>query len=257
MISARQSRFDSKRLLAWPGAVVLLVAALVAPAPVLAGSFTVTPVRIHMAPRDRAIAVTITNQGDEELVMQADLYKWNQFPGGKDDLVLTEDLFLSPPIIKLAPKARQVVRLARLSTAPTIDQQIYRMIIREVPEAKKRSKDDFEVKVALAFSLPVFITPPTAKRQLGCAIERSAADAVRVVCENTGNAYAYPTGFALTAASGEKLFNQDVGGGYILPGIKRSFDLKRKEGKIPSGKAMLEVPFDDGTKESYDVTVGD
>jgi len=257
MISAKQSRFDLKKFLLWSGAAALLAAALAAPAPVLAGSFTVTPVRIHMAPRDRAIAVTITNQGDEELVMQADLFKWNQFPGGKDDLVLTEDLFLSPPIIKLGPKARQVVRLARLSTAPTIDQQIYRMIIREIPEAKKRSKDDFEVKVALAFSLPVFITPPTAKRQLGCTIERAAADAVRVLCENTGNAYAYPTGFALSAASGEKLVDQEIGGGYILPGIKRSFDLKRKEGKIPSGKAMLEVPFDDGTKESYDVTVGD
>ena len=91
-------------------AALLLVAMLLA-APAWAGQFSVTPVRIFMATKDRAVAVTITNEGDEQLVMQADLYLWKQKPDGQDDLTLTEDMFLSPPIIKLAPRARQVVRL--------------------------------------------------------------------------------------------------------------------------------------------------
>jgi fimbrial chaperone protein len=255
MNAEKRSRFDPKRLLV-PVAAGLASTFLLGPAPALAGNFTVTPVRIYIAPKDRAVAVTITNEADEELVLQADLYQWKQKPDGKDDLVLSEDLFLSPPIIKLAPKARQVVRLARVNATPPVDQLTYRMIVREIPEAKP-PKDSLEVQIALAFSLPVFITPPTAKRQIGCTVERASGGAVRALCENKGNAYAYPTGFVLTAENGEVLVNQEVGGGYILPGIKRSFDLKRKDGKIPSGKAKLEVPFDDGTKESYDVTVGD
>jgi fimbrial chaperone protein len=78
------------------------------------GVFTVTPVRIYMTPQDRAIAVTVTNDGDETLVMQADIYEWKQKLNGEDDLTLSEDLFLSPPILKVAPKSRQVVRLARV-----------------------------------------------------------------------------------------------------------------------------------------------
>ena len=128
-----------------------------------AGVFSVTPVRIYMTPKDRAIAVTITNEGDEELVMQADLFLWKQKPGGQEDLTLTEDMFLSPPIIKLAPKSRQVVRLARLSNARPTEQLTYRMIVREIPEARP-AKQDLQVQIALAFSLPVFITPPGATR---------------------------------------------------------------------------------------------
>jgi len=41
--------------------------------PAVAGVFSVTPVRIYMTPRDRAVAVTITNQGDSPIVLQADL----------------------------------------------------------------------------------------------------------------------------------------------------------------------------------------
>ena len=85
--------------------------------PAWSGTFSVTPVRLYFKPQDRAIAVTITNDGDEELIMQADIYAWKQKPNGEDDLVLTEDLILSPPIVKVAPKSRQVVRLAKLSVA--------------------------------------------------------------------------------------------------------------------------------------------
>src|SRR5512135_1325303 len=114
-----------------------------------AGQFTVTPVRIYMQPRDRAVAITVTNDGDTELVMQADLYEWSQKPDGTDDLKLTEDLFLSPPIIKLAPRARQVVRLARASVQPSREQQTYRLIVREVPEAIPAEKENVQLQFAL------------------------------------------------------------------------------------------------------------
>ena len=85
------------------GAVAVLAAASCAT--VTAAEFSVTPVRIFMAARDRAVAITVVNESDEEIVMQADLYSWRQKPDGEDDLVLTEDMILSPPIVKLAPKS--------------------------------------------------------------------------------------------------------------------------------------------------------
>lgn len=221
--------------------------------PAVAGQFAVSPVRIYMEPRDRATAITLTNEGDEEMVLQADVFLWKQKPDGEDDLALTEELFLSPPIIKLAPKARQVVRLAMLKPPKSGPQLTYRMIVREIPVAKPVDKT-VQVQIALAFSLPVFITPPNAKRALGCVVERIAADTARVVCENTGNAYAHPREFVLTGANDEKLASRDSGG-YILPGIKRSFELKRSDGNIPGGKAKLATRFDDGQSQTYEVSV--
>ena len=233
------------------GAAAVLVGAICASA--LAAEFSVTPVRIFMAARDRAVAITVVNEGDEEVVMQADLYSWRQKPDGEDDLVLTEDMILSPPIVKLAPKSRQIVRLARLAAAPASDQVTYRMIVREVPEAKLPSKD-LKLQIALAFSLPVFITPPGAKRQLSCSVERVAADTVNAVCENTGNAYAQPVAFALLAENGTQLALRDTGG-YILPTIKRGFAMKSQGAPIPVGKAKLRVTLDDGTVQSFEAAL--
>ena len=229
--------------------------AVMAPTVVNAGVFSVSPVRMYMVPKDRAIAVTITNEGEDALVMQADVYVWRQKPGGEDELSLTEDMILSPPILKLAPHSRQVVRLAMLRARPTIEQLTYRLIVREVPEAKPTEKN-LQLQLALAFSLTVFITPPSARHQLDCAIERVHADTVQASCENTGNAYVQLNAFTLTSADGEKLALRESGG-YILPLIKRNFDIKRTNGPIPGSKAKLLVLLDDGSKQSFDVSIPD
>ncbi len=234
-------------------ALALGILTLSVAAPAHAGKFSVTPVRIYMSQRDKAVAVTITNESDDDMVMQADIYVWKQKPGGQDELTPSEDLFLSPPIVKLAGKSRQVVRLARISPAKSDQQLTYRMIVREIPEARA-AKDKVQLQIALAFSMPVFITPPGAKNKLDCTVERTAANAINAACENTGNAYAQVIDLALLNQAGEKLATRDTGG-YILPGIKRTFDVKRTEGRIPAGKATLVVTLDNGAKQSYDVVL--
>jgi fimbrial chaperone protein len=221
----------------------------------LAGDFTVTPVRIYMTPKDRATAITVTNDGDTELVMQADLFQWKQTPDGKDELTPTEEMLLSPPIIKVAAKSRQVVRLVRIYAARPTEQMTYRMIVREIPEAVKQTEGNV-VQLALAFNMPVFITPPKAKPKLDCTVARVAADAVKATCENSGDAHTHPVSLLLTAGNGDTLA-KDEAGGYILSGIKRSFELKRKDGKIPGGAGKLAVTFADGSNRSYDFSISE
>jgi fimbrial chaperone protein len=234
-------------------AALAVALAIVVPCTAVAGVFSVTPVRIYLTPKDRAVAVTVTNDGDEELVMQADIYTWKQKPGGEDDLVLSEDLVLSPPILKLAPHARQVVRLAMVSPQASPKEVTYRLIVREVPEAKPVEKT-IQLQVALAFSLPVFITPPQVKRQLECSGERAAADALKIACENKGDAYSQPRELSVSTASGEKLASRDFGL-YILPGITRTYDLKKADGRIPGGNLKLAVILDDGSTQSYELRI--
>jgi len=222
--------------------------------PASAGVFSVTPVRIFMTPHDRAIAVTVTNEGDDELVMQADIYTWKQKADGTDDLQLSEDLILAPPILKIPGKGRQVVRLAMLTPPTSPGQQTYRMILREIPEAHAQEKK-VQLQIALAFSLPVFITPPNAKRDLACSIARSAPDTVAARCENHGSAYAQPREFTLTGADGAKIADLESAA-YILPGMTRTYAIKRADGSIAPGPAKLAVNFDDCTSRSFDVTVG-
>jgi fimbrial chaperone protein len=235
---------------------MLLAAAAAAAVAAHAAEFTVTPVRIFMTPRDRAVALTVTNEGAEEIVMQAELYSWRQRPDGTDELKPTEDIILSPPILKVPPKSRQVVRLARITAAPSADEQTYRIIVREVPEARQNKPGEVGVQLALAFSLPIFITPPGAKRDLLCGAQRGSPDTVNAWCQNNGRAYAQARAFELVSASGEKVATRDLGG-YILPGIKRTFDITRSAGRITAGPMKLRVALDDGTTQTFEVNLAE
>ncbi|MBL8521193.1 MAG: molecular chaperone [Betaproteobacteria bacterium] len=215
--------------------------------PAVAGVFSVTPVRIFMTPKDRAIAVTLSNEGDQPVALQAELNVWSQGADGADVLTPTDDLVLSPPIIKLAPKARQVVRLASLKPADASRQLTYRLIVREIPEAATPGKS-IQVPVALALSMPVFITPPPAARKVGCTATAKGSE-VLAVCKNDGTAYAQVREAVLKRDGAEARFE---GGAYILPGAARTLALKSDK-PFAKGAAQLAVTFDDGKSQSFDV----
>jgi fimbrial chaperone protein len=217
-----------------------------------AATFSVTPVRIYMKPQDRAVAVTITNDSDAPVLLQADVYTWSQKADGTDETTLTEDLILSPPIIKLAPKGRQVVRLARIKPPDASRQLTYRMILREVPEAAA-AKDKIQVAIALALSMPVFITPAPAKRELACDAASGDAGTLNVACANKGSAYAQVR--EILIKQGEQVLGRFEGGAYILPGARKVMSIKAQY--APRGaRLQLVVTYDDGRSESFDVTVG-
>ena len=231
-------------------ATLLLVLAAIHTA--FAATFTVTPVRIYMKPQDRAVAVTITNESDTPILLQADLFTWTQKPDGTDETTLTEDLVLSPPIIKLAAKGRQVVRLARVKAADQSRQLTYRMILREVPEAAA-AKDKIQVAIALALSLPVFITPAPAKREVSCDATRADVETLNVACANKGSAYAQVR--EVVVKQGDQVLGRFEGGVYILPGARKLMPINMRNA-TPGTRVQLVVTYDDGRSDSFDVTVG-
>lgn len=231
---------------------VMVIAAVASAMPAWAGNFSVAPVRIYMTPRDRAVAVTITNEGDSPIALQADIHVWSQKPDGADELVLTEDMILSPPFIKLAPKARQVVRLALLKPADASRQLTYRLILREIPEVTAPKGNAIEVPIALALSMPVFITPPPAKREVNCQAVREGA-ALAITCANTGSAYAQIREIlVLRGDAAATPLARFEGGAYILPGARKSMAMS-SPAPIAAGDATLKVTFDDGKDQSFNV----
>jgi fimbrial chaperone protein len=220
-----------------------------------AGAFSVTPVRIYMGPKDRAVAVTIVNEGDSDIALQADVNLWSQGPDGTDKLELTEDLIVSPPILKLAPRARQVVRLALVAPRDASRQLTYRLLVREVPEAAGGKPATVQLPIALVLNMPVFITPPGAKRQVACDLARGTASKdLEAVCENSGNAYAQVR--EIDVKRGDRLVARFEGSTYVLPGAKRSIRLQAAEG-VPAaaGPAQMQVTFDDPKPETFAVAL--
>jgi fimbrial chaperone protein len=232
----------------------LLMAWSLWPTAAYAGSFSVAPVRIYMKPRDRAVAVTLINEGNTPVALQADINVWTQKPDGTDVLVLTEDMILSPPIIKLAPQARQVVRLALLKPMDASRQLTYRLVVREIPEATLPQNSGLQVPIALALSMPVFITPPVARREIRCELTNPVAGSplaaeIKASCANTGSAYAQVREAVLKR--GDTVLARFEGGSYILPGAKKSLTLASESNADFTGALTLHVTYDDSQSESF------
>ncbi len=63
------------------GTLVSAVALVLSPAPVHAGTFSVSPLRIDFSSRTQTGAVTIRNQQDAEVVVEAQVMLWEQSDG--------------------------------------------------------------------------------------------------------------------------------------------------------------------------------
>ncbi|MBC7601693.1 MAG: molecular chaperone [Ramlibacter sp.] len=243
--------------MSYPRAPILVTAfvLLFSSVPSIAGVFSVAPVRIFMGPRDRAVAVTIVNEAATALVLETQLSAWSQRPDGTDELTPTDELVLAPPIITIPAKTQQVVRLALLRALDPSKQLTYRLLLREVPEATAPGPQGVEIPVALAMNLPIFVSPPNARRTIACSTVQRSVKGISVSCNNSGNAYGQIREASLRQSSTELARFQ--GGGYVLPGVAKQFPLTQlTEGStVPAGKAELHVSFDDGQTQVFDVLV--
>lgn len=219
--------------------------------PAEGGVFNVSPVRMYMGPRDRTIAVTITNGADSPTVIQAEAYEWSQTADGKDQLKASDDLVVAPPIIKLPARGRQVVRLALVAPRDASRQLTYRILMREVPEALPPAASGVQMQVALAMNLPVFVTPAAARRKLECQLQRQPS-ALQAACSNVGTAYAQVR--ELRVQRNGQMLARYEGGQYILPGATQLIELKADP--LPAaGTATLAVRFDDGAETTSELVL--
>jgi fimbrial chaperone protein len=144
------------------------------------------------------------------------------------------------------------VRLARIA-APDLSQQLtYRLIVREVPEATQPKDRVLQIPIALALSMPVFITPPNAQRQIQCQPGRAGNGQLQVTCGNSGNAYAQVR--EVQVRQGGNVLARMEGGVYILPGARKAIAVPAEK-PAPAGPAQVNVVFDDGKSQLFETVL--
>ncbi len=111
---------------------------------------------------ENASGLTLRNPDDQPLYGQVRLFRWDQ-ADGNDTLTPTQDIVASPPIVEIAPRTSQLVRLVRITTAPPTTEQSYRMVVDELPRPNLTPTTGITIR--LRYSLPVFIEPAGAMGQ--------------------------------------------------------------------------------------------
>ena len=118
-----------------------------------------------------ASALWLENPGRTPITLQVRIFAWAQANG--DNVYASQnDVIGSPPIVTIAPGAKQLVRLTRVGPSPAVAEATYRIVVDEIPTAKNDAAPGASVSFRMRYSLPLFVRGDTYRDRPGAgAIE--------------------------------------------------------------------------------------
>ncbi len=133
--------------------VLLALAAVIPGAALASGGLSVSPITLEFAGGGSAKVMEVSNPGDSTTDVQIRLFAWSN-AGTEDKYAPSADIAFSPPMFRLAPGARQVVRLAALKPGGD-KEQAYRLFVDQLPSAQAQNGVQMPVRMVL----PLFVQP--------------------------------------------------------------------------------------------------
>src|SRR5215831_4056087 len=209
-----------------------------------AGSFQVNPIRVDLGKGASSAAITVRNDGDASVVVQASIMAWTQ-SDGQDAYSATTEALITPPVMTIGPNAEQILRVGLRRAADPQRELAYRVFLQEVPSPP--SPGFSGLQVALRVGLPLFVAPVSpASRKLEWSARIAPAGALVLTARNVGNAHVQVTEVALTDQGGEAIARESSLA-YVLSGQTREWSLALPPGKTrPAGELRLKAITDAG-----------
>ncbi len=183
-------------------------------------SFHVAPVRIELSDQKPATTLQIGNEGDDLVTVQVRVVGWQQ-QGADDRYPETDEIFLSPPIAKVAPHGSQTIRIALRRREPLTVERTYRVIIEEVPAPAKQ--DFMGIHTLLRVSVPIYRKPSirAAAVKLQWTADFTDDGALRLTASNAGEIHSLISAVSVAAGGADPVSQKSAQ--CILAGGKREW----------------------------------
>jgi fimbrial chaperone protein len=226
------------------GAALLAIGVLAAADEAAAGTLSVAPIRVELSSATRTAVLTVRNQEDTPITVQARPAAWSQ-PAGGEQLDDTRDVLVTPPIFTIAPKSQQVLRIA-LTRAPDPARELdYRLVLTELPSPTPAESTG--LRVALRITLPVFVAAQTHAAPDLAWTHRWAADGtLRIEAYNRGSAHIQILDFDVTSGRRALQGLHTDNAHYLLPGTRVHWDLHPAAATDRGGELVLHGHSDAG-----------
>jgi len=138
---------------------MLMLASLGAIKAQAASSVLIWPIDPVLEADQQASALWLENRGSETANLQIRVFGWSQ-NGYQEQYRNQRDVIGSPPVAKIEPGQKQLVRLTRTKDVPPGQELAYRIIIDEIPSAQPPVADAGKTAAAIRFqmrySVPLF-----------------------------------------------------------------------------------------------------
>lgn len=124
-----------------------------------ASSVLIWPIDPVLEADQQASALWLENRGTETANLQIRVFGWSQ-SGFAEQYQNQRDVIGSPPVAKIEPGQKQLVRLTRTREVPPGQELAYRIIIDEIPSAQAPAAEGGKTAAAIRFqmrySVPLF-----------------------------------------------------------------------------------------------------
>lgn len=200
-----------------------------------AANLQISPVSIAFEPGQGATGINLQNFGDTPLYGQVRVYVWEQ-KNGADVLTPTTDVVASPPIIEVAAKSVQTIRLVRRRPDAVGAELSYRILIDEIP----RNETGSGVAIRLQYSVPMFIAPAGAGAAPSLSFSLVRRDDKLVLrARNNGTVHAQLGATRLRTKDGSEIEVSKGLLGYALAGQVREWELAKDKLERLEGTATV------------------
>lgn len=220
------------------GALFALLLSIVALNAHAANSVLIWPIDPKISQNDKATELWLENRGESTTLMQVRVFGWQQV-NGQEQYQTQQQVVASPPMVRIEPGKRQLVRLIK-QTPPAAGQEVaYRVILDEIPTPKAPGEDQAGVTLQMRYSVPLFvygtgIDPATARPELSWRlVNREGKQALEIT--NRGNAHARLSNVVL---GGRQLAGSLFG--YVLANASNTFPLSVPASERAEISAQLE-----------------
>jgi fimbrial chaperone protein len=198
-----------------------------------AAALRVSPITIDGGPQANA-TITLRNQENRTMNAQVRVFRWSQ-KDGQDDLVPTEDVIASPPIVAIGAKEDYVIRLQRTVGQEPVSEEAYRIVVDELPNPDRQRNGT--VAVVLRYIVPAFFFPADATQpRIKWSLEHREGRAF-IVAENRGDKRVQLVNLGIKSGNRTMIVGKGLAG-YVLGHSIKEWPLSSKLAGLRGGTVV-------------------
>ncbi len=232
---------------------VALASLLASSMPALAGSFSVSPVRLALSAKQPVASVVVRNDGSEPSVVQLEVVGWAQ-SSTEDVYDSTTELLATPPIFTVPPGGSRVVRIGLRRPPDPSRELTYRLFMQELPPPM--TAEFRGMRMTLRIGVPVFVAANAkSKPELKWRTAAAADGKIKLSLANSGNEHVKIADVELTANDGTHSTGVQRVSTYVLPGQSREW-LMQMNGPVAAGATIrIKAHTDTSTELAANLTL--
>ena len=188
------------------------------------------PIKLYLSGERKTATLEVENNGSKAVAIQLSAKVWDQDANGQDYYTNTRSIVFFPKIVRIEAQARQIIRVGYRPPQKAVvanNELTFRLFLRELPEQIPGSS---MVSTALNIGIPIFVAATSqsvARATLHNPRVNNGA-ILQLDVHNPSKQHIVVNSISALAKNlrGEVLFNREVRGWYVLPGITRPFQLE-------------------------------